>query len=256
MRTARTDDGTTIAYAVDGEADETVVFLPDAGFGPWLWGWQAPAFAGPYRTVVVATRGTDGSETAGPYGVDRLAADLEAVLADASVSRAHLVGAGLGGMVALRYAHEYGRARTFVLVGAAASGDAVDPDVLETLYPDPADRGRLREALSVAFSGSYRAEADVERILEWRRSEDASGEALRGHLAALRSFDSGPLYERTEPALVCHGVDDPVISLEAGRELADALPRGQFEPVEGRRLCFLEHSAAVTDAIVGFLESQ
>ena len=245
-------DGTKVAYATAGSGPETVAFLADVGFGPWLWGWQAPALAGPCRTVVHATRGTDGSNASGPYDVDRLAADLDAVLADADVRNAHLIGAGLGGMVALRYAREYGRARSLVLIGVAATGSITDDDALAGLYPDGPDR--LEASLSLAFSEAYLDATDPDRIVAWRREEDATGDALAGHLEAFRSFDAGALYELDNPALILHGIDDPVVPVEAGEELAAGLPRGRFEAVEGKRLHFLEHSAAVTDAIAAFLD--
>ena len=249
-----TADGTAIAYEVDGEPDAPpVVFCAGAGFGPWIWGWQAPALGGPYRTVVHATRGTDGSDAAGPYGVDRLAADLEAVLADAGCRRAHVVGAGLGGMVALRYAREYDRARSLTLLGAAADGDRVDGDALAALHPS--DPGRLRSSLGLAFTDDFLAETGLlDEVVAWRRREDAAGDALAGHLAAVGGFRAGPLYEVDLPALVLHGVDDPVVPCEAGRELARDLPRGEFEAVEGKRCCYVEHSAAVTDAIDRFVD--
>ena len=246
-------DGTTLRYEVDGDGP-TVVFLPDVGVGPWLWSWQAPALAGRHRTVVYAPRGTGRSDATGPYTVDRFAADLEAVLAAADADRAHVVGAGLGGMVALRYAREYGRARSLTLFGAAASGDWVDADALAALHPD--DPTRLRKSLSLAFSERFLAETGVvSEVVGWRREEDAAGEALVGHREAAREFEAGPLYEMTLPALVCHGVDDPVVPAAAGEELAADLPRGRFEAVEGKRCCFVEHSAAVTDAVEGFLEA-
>ncbi|MCY4729556.1 alpha/beta hydrolase [Natronomonas gomsonensis] len=250
-----TTDGTTLYYELAGDGDDqpTVVFVPDAASGPWLWGWQAPSLTGPYRTLVYAPRGTDGSDSAAPYTVDRFAADLEAVLAAADVRRVHLVGAGLGAMVALRYAREYGRARSLALFGAAASGDRVDGETLATLHP--ADPTRLRESLSLAFSDRFFAETGlIDRIVEWRREEDATGEARTGHLEAVRSFEAGPPYELTLPTLVCHGVDDPVVSLDSGKELAEDLPRGRFEPVEGKRFCFVEHATAVTDAIADFID--
>jgi pimeloyl-ACP methyl ester carboxylesterase len=247
-------DGTTLYYETDGEAsDPAIVFVPDAGFGPWLWGWQAPSLAGIWRTVVYAARGTDGSDDEGPYTVDRLAADLEAVLAAAGIRRAHLVGAGLGGMVALRYAREYGRARSLSTFGATADGDRVDDDALETLYPS--DPTRMRESLSLAFSERFLVESGaVDDVVAWRREEDATGGALTGHLEALRSFEAGPLYELSVPTLVCHGVDDPVVPVAAGRDLAADLPRGQFEAVEGKRCCFIEDAIAVTDALDRFIE--
>ena len=246
-------DGTTLRYEGDGDGP-TVVFVPDVGFGPWVWGWQAPALAGRHRTVVYAPRGTGRSDATGPYTVDRFAADLEAVLAAADADRAHVVGAGLGGMVALRYAREYGRARSLVLFGAAASGDRVDADALAALHPD--DPTRLRESLSLAFSDRFLAETGVvDDVVGWRREEDAAGDALAGHREAAREFEAGALYEMTLPALVCHGVDDPVVPATAGEELAADLPRGRFEAVDGKRCCFVEHSAAVTDAVDGFLDA-
>ncbi|WP_299235469.1 alpha/beta fold hydrolase [Natronomonas sp.] len=249
-----TADGTTLRYEIAGETDRPVVaFVPDVGFGPWVWGWQAPALSGPYRTLVYAARGTDGSESEGPYTVDRFAADLEAVLAAAAVRRVHLVGAGLGGAVALRYAREYGRARSLTLFGTPPSGDRIDGEALKTLHP--ADPSRLRSSLDSAFGERFRSESGVvDRIVGWRTEEDATGEALLGHRAAALGFEAGPLYEIPIPAFVCHGTDDPVVPIETGRDLADGLPRGRFEAVAGRRCCYIERAAALTDAIEGFLE--
>ena len=249
-----TTDGTAIQYEVAGDADRpALAFLADAGFGPWSWGWQAPALTGPYRTVVHAARGTDGSDAAGPYTVDRLVADLEAVLADAGVRRVHLVGAGLGGTVALRYAREHDRARSLTLIGAPPAGDDVDPDALSALLPS--DPTRLRESLSVAFSDAFLARTGlVGDVVEWRQTEDATGDALAGHRRALTSFEAGPLYELTLPTYVLHGRDDPVVPQSAGRALAEDLPRGRFEAVEGRRCCYVEHSAAVSDAVDRFVD--
>lgn len=249
-----TADGTTIAYAVDGPADApAIVLCADAGFGPWIWGWQGPSLAGPYRTVVSATRGTDGSDVGGPYDPDRLAADVEAVLADVDLRGAHLVGAGLGAMAALRYAREYGRARSLTLLGAAASGDRVDGDALAALHPS--DPTRLRESLGLAFTDDFLAENRlVDDVVAWRRREDATGTALAGHLSAVQAFQAGPLYEVDLPSLVLHGLDDPVVPAAAGRDLAAELPRGEFQAVEGKRCCYVEHAAAVTDAIGRFVD--
>lgn len=253
MPTVETD-GTTIQYETEGDPERpTVVFVPDTATGPWLWGWQAPTLAGTHQTVVYAQRGTDGSDTDGPYTVDRLAADLEAVLADAEVGRAHVVGAGLGGMVALRYAREYSRARSLTLFGVAPEGEDIDADALAGLHPS--DPTRIRQSLSLAFSDRFLAETGLtDDIVKWRKDEDAVGDPRGGHIDAALGFDAGPRYEIGLPTLVLHGVDDPVIPLSVGEELAADLPRGRFEPVEGKRWCFVEHSASVTDAIAEFIE--
>ena len=259
MPTVTTDDGVMLQYECSGGEERggddrpTIAFISDVGFGPWVGGWQAPGLSGPYRTLVYGVRGTDGSGESEPYNIDRFAADLDAVLSAAGRRRVHLVGAGVGGMVALRYAREYGRARSLTLFGVAATGNRIDKAALSALHPSNPEE--LENSLSVGFTDEFLAETGLtEQITAWRRDEDATGSALSGHKSAALEFEAGPLYELTIPALVCHGVDDPVVSLDAGEELAADLPRGRFEPVEGKRCCYIEHAAAVTDAIDGFVE--
>ena len=251
-----TADGVDLFYETAGDG-ETVTFVGEAGYGAWQWGWQADALTGPFETLVWDLRGTGRSGCPpGPYSVDTLAADLEAVLSAADADRTHLVGAGLGGMVALRYARQYGRARSLTLFGTVADGSLVDESALRGLHAPRDDPAALRSSLEGAFTATYRSQQPdvVDRICEWRAEEDADAVGLDAQVAAVRAFHAGPLYEQTLPTLVCHGVDDPVAPIDAGRRLARELPRGTFEPVEGRRLQFIESSRAVTDRVAGFLE--
>jgi pimeloyl-ACP methyl ester carboxylesterase len=249
-------DGTALHYETAGEG-ETVAFLGDAGYGVWQWSWQNDDLAGPFRTLTWDLRGTGRSEDpGGPYTVAELAADFEAVLSASETDRAHLVGAGLGGMIALTYAHQYSRARTLTLFGTAASGDVVDEATLRERSAPADDPDALCESLSSAFTEQFRAEQSglLDRICAWRQRDDATEGEFDAQVEAVCGYDSPPLYEITVPTLVCHGVGDPVVPVAEGRALAEKLPRGTFEAVEGRHLCFVEHAHAVTDRLVGFLE--
>lgn len=250
-----TRNGVCLYYERAGSG-ETVAFVGDAGYGAWHWGHQYDGVAGPREALVCDLRGTGRSEApAGPYDVDTLAADLEAVFAAADVDRAHLVGAGLGGMVALRYAREYNRARSLALFGTAADGDAVDEGALRALHPASTQPADLRDSLAGAFSAEYlERAAGIDQIVEWRREADARGDAVAAQLDAMCSFEAGPLHEVTLPALVFHGVEDPVVPPAAGKQLAEELPNGEFAPVEGRHLAHVESAPAVTDRLVAFLE--
>jgi len=253
-----TREGVDIHYETAGSGG-TVAFVNDVGYGAWLWGWQQPAVAGERETLVWDLRGTGRSDTPpGPYDVDTLAADFEAVLADAGVRRAHVVGAGLGGMVALRHARRSDRPRTLTLFGTAPSGDAVDESALWDLHPATDDRDRLHASFGGAFTPAFRdARPDViEQVCEWRAEGDAGEAGVAAQVHTAMSFEAGPLYEVTLPALVCHGLDDPVVPAHAGRRLAGDFPRGTFEPVEGRHLCFVEHARAVTDRLLAFLDDR
>ncbi|KAB1197524.1 MULTISPECIES: alpha/beta fold hydrolase [Haloferax] len=250
-----TRDGVELYYETDGDG-ETVVFVGDAGYGGWQWGWQYAAVTGPFETLVTDLRGTGRSDAPpGPYSVETLVADLEAILSDAGVRKAHVVGLGLGGMVGLEAARTTSRVRSLALVGTAASGAAIDPD---PLYGAPTNPDELRESLTPALSAEFRTEQPdvVEQIVEWRGMEDATPDAWAAQIAAIEDYDAGPLYEVTVPTLVVHGDDDPIWPVEAGRALADDLPRGRFESFAGaRHLVTVERSRLVNDALVELLES-
>ncbi|QLH76134.1 alpha/beta fold hydrolase [Halosimplex rubrum] len=264
--TVVTNGGVDLYYEARGDprlpedadrAADTVVFVEPAGYGAWVWGWQHAALAEGFETVTWDLRGTGRSDAPeGPYEVRTLAGDLEAVLADHGVADAHVVGAGLGGMIALEYADRYTRAASLTLFGTAASGDRVDADALESLFAPRDDPGALRASLRNAFAADVDAHADVvDEIVGWRREEDADRTGFDAQTAAMRSFDrSDSLYEITTPARVYHGVDDAVVPTDAGRDLAEGLPRGEFTAVEGGHLCFIEESAAVNDALLGDFE--
>ena len=252
-----TRDGVTLHYETDGSG-ETVAFVGNVGYGAWVWSVQYPAIAGPRRALVWDLRGTGASDAPpGPYDVDALAADLEAVLADAEVSRTHLVGLGLGGMVALRYARTYSRARSLVLLGTAAQGDAIDEDALRALHPASRSADALRDSLAGAFSADFLAgnPALVDDIVDWRQADDAGPAAVDAQVAAALGFDAGPLHEVGLPALVGGGTDDPVVAGDAGQALADGLPRGEFEAIAGRHLAAFEAGSAVSDWLVRFFET-
>lgn len=255
--------GVSIHYEVGGEAFESdvpVVLLADAGYGPWQWSWQYPALAGPFEVVVPSTRGTGLSDAAEPYSVEAMAADVEAILADCGARSAHLVGAGLGGMVALQYALDYSRAESLALLATSPGGpraEPIPPEIRERLLADPGDPDALRASLEpVASDDLLETEGLVERILAWRRDEDAAREVQQAHLDAMASFDvSDRLYEVTVPALVLHGTDDRVVPVENGRLLADGLPRGELREFPGEHFFFVDQSKEVDDALVGFLEA-
>lgn len=248
MPTAHNGD-VRLQYRSLGESGAgTVAFVPDAGCGAWQWAWQAPALAGRRQSLVYYPRGTGPSDAPpGPYDVETLARDLDAVLGATGDDPTTVVGAGFGGLVALAHARQSGRADRLVLLGTGATGErfATDP-----LFAGPA-------SLDGLLGADFLSErpADRERIEDWRREEDATGEAADAYRAAIESADLGDhLVEVTAPTLVLHGDADPVVPVAAGRSLAEALPRGEFEPVrDGHHWFFIERSRAVSDRIDGVL---
>jgi len=248
-----TNGDVSLRYEVDegrvGD-DEAVVFCGDVGLGAWQFGWQHAALAGPYTVVTPETRGIGASDAPpGPYTVEALAADLDAVCTDAGVRNAHLVGYGLGGMVALAYALASSRP-----VGTPPAGDAYNP---AGVWADPTDPAAVEGSLTGLLSADFReAQPDaLAPIVEWRLTEDADREVFAAQRAAIEEFDLvDRLHEVSTPALVVAGTDDTVCPRTAVETLSDGLPRGERYVVEGaRHLVGVEASAAVNDRLTGWL---
>ena len=246
-----------IYYETDGhgtvDGTETVVFLGDFGFGPWQWAWQAGSLAGPFRTVVPTTRGVGRSDApSGPYEIDDLVADVAAVLSAVDADSAHVVGAGLGGHVAVHAARRLARIDRLVLLGAAASPSAY---TVPALAADPDDPDAVRESLAAGLTETFRTEqpGTIDRIVDWRTAEDAPPGVWEAQADAVTDATDW-LYEVTNETLVVHGTEDAVVPPAAGERLADGLPRGEFHPIaDAGHLVGVEAARPVNDQLHAFL---
>lgn len=256
MPTAHNGD-VALQYAVSG-AGPTVAFLGDVGVGAWLWSYQLGGLPSSVETLVWDYRGTGDSDgPPGPYSVGDLAADLEAVLADHGADSVHLVGSGLGGVVGIEYARRSGRVETLTTFGTPRSPEDVDRAALERLEAPRDDPEALRESLRAAFTPGVvdSHAAEIDRIVGWRREDDADAAGWTAQREALLSAELTDLYEVTVPTLVCHGVDDAIVDPSASERLAEDLPRGRYQAVEGGHFCFVESAQAVTDELLDVVEA-
>ena len=261
-----TNDGVRLAYDHAGVGnDETVLFVEGLGYSRWMWHWQREAVLGTYEVVVPDNRGTgDSAEPEGPYTITEMAGDLEAVLADAGVERAHVVGASMGGMIAMQYALEYDRAESLSLFCTSFGGEEAVPIPEETrvkMFTVPGEydeRQAIRHKMGPALSEEY-PEAhpeQISRIVDWRLESDASEQARQWQAAAVEAFDVSDRCDEIDlPALVVHGTDDRVVPYENGEMLAERLPRSRLVPIEGGpHLFFIEQTELVNDRLLEFLE--
>lgn len=253
-----TIDGIEREYTVQGSGP-TVVFVPTPGFGGWQWSWQFPAVAGPYQALTYQQRETAAIQAA-IDSVGQLVEDLEAILATAGVDRAHLVGAGLAGMVALEYTHRYDRARSLSLLATTPGGAEArrphGPGAVLGASPDDTDA--LRETTAAGLADDFVANHPeiIDRIVGWRAAEDGGRESWDRIDRAYMAYDRDwPLYTCSLPALILHGTDDTVVPPVNGDCLGEDLPNGTYHPITGAGHLFtIERSREVNDRLIGFLE--
>jgi 3-oxoadipate enol-lactonase len=115
--------GVGIAYRSDGNPNgPPLLLLHSAGSDLRMWDPHVLALGEGFRLVRVDARGHGGSDAPPPpYTVNRLGADVVALMDALEIPRAHIVGASLGGLVALRIAADHpGRVDRAVFSGTAA----------------------------------------------------------------------------------------------------------------------------------------
>jgi len=248
-----------------------------------MWRWQREAVAGDYGVIAPDNRGTGRSDAGLPpivprlprklrtplifklagYSISGLAADLEAVLDDAGIYNAHIVGASMGGMIAQRYALEYSRAKTLSLLCTSHGGPDAVPvpeETQEHIFDVPkgaSERETLRHRMRPAFTERFtnRNPHLIDRIIEWRLEQDASDPAREAQAAAVLDFDvSDRLDGIRVPTLVAHGTADRVVPVANGKLLAEKIPDSRLELVEGGPHCFfIEDALQVNAALESFL---
>jgi pimeloyl-ACP methyl ester carboxylesterase len=192
-----------------------------------------------------------------------MASDLEAVLADAGIDRAHVVGASMGGMITLQYALEYDRAESIALLCTSPGGPDAKPvpeETLDRMYNVPEEldeRESIRYKMEPAMSDSFPEQYDdvLEEIIDWRLESDASEAAREWQGAAVQAFDvSDRLAELTLPAIVMHGTGDQVVPPENGELLAESLPDARYLTLkDAPHLFFIEEFMQVNEHLDLFL---
>lgn len=267
--TVADNDGVGIAYEVTNPAlEETVVLVGGLGYGRWFWQWQRPALEDAYSLVIPDHRGIGDSDTPeGPYTIPEMANDLEAVLADAGIESAHVLGVSMGGMVAQQYAVEYDRAESLILLATDRGGeDRVDipSAVVERILNPPEGlslRENIRYKMKPAFTDEFwnREQAVIEEILDYRTAEPVSDQVRTWQAEAVESWDLGDDIEGpTQPTLLMHGERDQVVPVENLDLLAEGIPHAEVVRFDkgGSHLFAVERSEAVNEHIRAFLDER
>jgi pimeloyl-ACP methyl ester carboxylesterase len=186
--------------------------------------------------VVEARR--QGREPELPYTLSDMAADTVGLLDALGIARAHVFGVSLGGMVAQVMAIEHReRVRSLSIFMSQSGNPDLAPSkpeamaILSKRAPDPREdrEGYLRHQVELnrtLGSPDYPApEAGLRAFatLAAERAWNPAG-AARQLAAARGATDRRPaLRALSIPALVVHGVEDPLIPVEHGADIARAI---------------------------------
>lgn len=181
-----------------------------------------------------------------PYCLADMARDALGVLDALGIAQAHVCGASMGGMIAQHLAATAPQRVASLTLMMTTSGARSLPKprwaLQRTLMSRPAGPG---EDAAVAWivhlfgaigSPGYPANADTLReraLTSVRRAWHPAGSA-RQLLAIVADGDRTPLLARiTAPTRIVHGLDDPLVPVASGQQLAQHIAGAQTDFIPG-----------------------
>jgi pimeloyl-ACP methyl ester carboxylesterase len=180
-----------------------------------------------------------------PYSISDMAADVAGLIDGLGLGQVHLVGASMGGFIAQTVALEHpARVRTLTLMMTSTGSRRVGqprPQVYGRLLRRGADGRAAAIAASVEtfrLIGSHGYAFDEQYVREvagrsWDRGYDPAGRLRQLAASVNQPNRTAALRRITVPALVMHGLDDPLVSPTGGLAIARAIPGSRFVGFSG-----------------------
>jgi len=260
------NDGVRLAYEDRGEG-EPLLFVQGLGYDRLGFGPLPELLAEHFRVITFDNRGVGDSDVPeGPYSVPQMATDAVAVLDDAGVESAHVLGVSLGGFIAQELALMYPeRVRRLVLMSTAPG--AVPPsypmpergvDAFERFQAMEREAGfRLMVENSLGDHGVRERPELVEEIYRYRLERGPTLAGWQAQAAAGAAFDA---YERipaiAAPTLVIQAEGDNVVDSRNADLLAQRIPGARLHRIDDRgHLVMWEEGETLAPVVREFLQA-
>lgn len=256
--------GFRMHYEIYGEGDP-LLLVNGLGSDLTEWLYQIPAFSARYRVIAFDNRGAGESEAPpGPYTTARMADDAASLLDALKVTRAHLLGVSLGGMIAQQFALRHPGKVDRLVLACTAPGGALSvrptPEALAAFARDPSSdlEAQIRGTIPWLYTERFRRERrdEIEAFIRRRLAAPADPAGAAGQMAAAIGHDAGErLPEVAAPTLVIAGTADRLVPPENSRRIAERIPGSRLLLLHGapHRL-FAENAEEFNREVLAFLD--
>lgn len=179
-----------------------------------------------------------------PYTLDDMADDAVGLLDAMGIEKAHILGISMGAAITQIIGYRYpGRVLSLIPVMGTTGNPKLPPptpEAMNTLMtPVPEKRQDVIEhaveTWKVIWGSLAYDEADVREKAAMEYDRGLCPQGLARQLAAILAHGNRKphLASITAPTLVIHGSEDPLIPVEGGRDIAEAIPGAQIRIIEG-----------------------
>lgn len=248
-------NGETIHYSRDGSGP-AVVLIHSLGSSSHIWRNQIDALKDRFTVVAVDCRGHGQSSAKGAVTVASMAGDLEALLDQLEISRCHLVGLSMGGLVALTLNQRRpGLALSIVLADTSVapedgSAERVAATKEAIAYISMQEYGNQYAAQVLLPSTSLDVQDELAAAVA-KVSPKAYNEAMAA--SQLGDF-TNTLATVGVPALVLVGDQDDVAPRSAAERIASGIKGARQEVIaDAGHLSNLDNPSGFNAALRGFL---
>lgn len=260
VRYCRASDGTRLAWSAVGSG------FPLVKTANWLnhleFDWQSPVWrhwlrelTRQNRLIRYDERGNGLSDwNAADLSFESFVDDLERVVDAAGIDQFDLLGISQGAPVAIAFSLRHpGRIRRMTLLGGYARGwgsrltgeDLARRQAMVIL--SRTGWGTDHPVFRQMFTNLFIPGGTQEQLGWWNdlQKNTTSPENAERLQISLSSIDVSEMLSDVQvPTLVAHALDDHVIPIEAGRELAAGIPGAKFVELESENHVLLEHEPA------------
>ncbi len=228
----------------------TVVFVHGLGADSRFFQKQINYFAARMTVLALDLPGHGNSPGAGTVSMEILVEALLLVLKTEGIEKATLAGHSLGGAVVLEFYFRYpSMVEAMVLISTGAHLPVL-PFLDKHLDDDPA------EFYPLLVGAIFSKKRDLMVSMATRNLHLFDRDFFKANLALCRETDfSGCLAGVSVPVLAVANRDDRLVPAEMTREMAAAIPGGEFILLEaGGHVPFFEYSELFDREVEGFLD--
>lgn len=180
-----------------------------------------------------------------PYKLDDMAADMDILIHQLGISKAHIIGISMGGMIAQIFADQYPEKTLSLSCIASTSGEPGLPpakqQVMDFFFSAKRNSNDIDDYMNDKIAlykiynhPDYFNEDQIRGILQLAYERDHNASGFKRQMLAIIAAQprSEILHKLNLPCLIIHGEYDPAFPIEHGRQLASCIAGSDFIAIE------------------------